>query len=70
MQIHFKLNLLKVGRHPHVEVLLQHPVGPVVLHLGGVHLVLPLMHQGQVPGQATLVILTTYNVATGSGKTL
>ena len=57
---------LQVGRHPHVEVFLEHPVCPVVLHLGGVHLVLPLVHQGQVPGQPAFVILTADNVATGS----
>ena len=66
-----KINLkqtfdLQVGRHPHVEVLLEHPVCPVVLHLGGVQLVLPLVHQGEVPGQPALVVLTADNVATGS----
>ena len=58
----------KVFRDLHVEVPLHHVVGPVVLHLGGVELVLPLVDQAQVPRQPALVVLAAHHVAARPGR--
>ena len=58
----------KVFRDLHVEVPLHHVVGPVVLHLGGVELVLPLVDQAEVPRQPALVVLAAHHVAARPGR--